>query len=90
MNGSRSRRAIFSNKDAFFFFHFYLINLRCHGVGVYGNNQVKADVKKVDRANGVNRTDRINRADKADRANRSNRVDGADRADGSEGVDGAD
>lgn len=89
MDGSREGEVISSDKNALFSLWFYLINLGHLEVGIYRDDQSRADAKKANRRNRADRVDKVNRADRADRVDRVDkdevdieRLDGVDRADG--------
>ena len=106
MDGSRGGGAISLNENALFFPQFHLINLRCPGFDVCGDDQGIASTEKADRANranGANGADGVDKADRIDGVNRTDGANGVDKsrtdaaepdrvngADGANGVDGAD
>ncbi len=55
IDGSRGGGAISSDKDALFVLWFHSINLQHPGVGVYGDDQGKANAEKADRSDGADR-----------------------------------
>ena len=79
MDGSRGGKAISSNKNILFSLWFHLINLRCPGINMCGDNQGIIGKKKADE------TDEADGSGAGGGGADAEKPDGADRVDGTGG-----